>query len=135
MAGSVPVACDSAATWLRRALDTVITRHDGTIPIEFLDGPRLGCSLHAEGKMSSFSGTGPDNAVSQAFLARGWVNDWRFSADGPDGSDFGLRSLDVLCIAFFRWDGGDDSDSTVIPGDWYELDLKCSRWVPADTLR
>lgn len=131
---SVKVACDSAQAWLRRALDTTIVRHNGTFTNEFLDGPRQGCVLDVEGRLSNERAAGPDNDVMDRFVAGGWVPEWHISADGPDGSDYGMRSRDVLCVAQFQWDGGDDSDSTVVPGDWYTLKLACSRWVAQDTV-
>jgi len=131
---SVKVACDSAQVWLRHTLDTTIVRHDGSFTNEFVEGPRHGCVLDVAGRLSNERKAGPDNDVMDRFVAGGWVPELHISADGPDGSDFGLRSRDVLCIAQFQWDGGDDSDSTVVPGDWYTLKLACTRWIAQDTV-
>jgi hypothetical protein len=131
---SVKAACDSAQVWLRRTLDTTVVRHDGAFTNEFVDGPRHGCVLDVEGQLSNERKAGPDNDVMDRFVAGGWVPELHISADGPDGSDYGLRSRDVLCIAQFQWDGGDDSDSTVVPGDWYTLKLVCTRWISQDTV-
>ena len=131
---SVKVACDSAQVWLRRTLDTAIVRHDGVFTNEFIDGPRHGCVLDVDGRLSNERKAGPDNDVMDRFVAGGWVPEFHISADGPDGSDYGMRSRDVLCIAQFQWDGGDDSDSTVVPGDWYTLKLACTRWIAQDTV-
>jgi hypothetical protein len=30
-----------------------------------------------------------------------------------------------------QWDGGDDSDPRIAPGDWYRVTVICARGIPA----
>jgi hypothetical protein len=46
-------------------------------------------------------------------------------ADGPDGSDIGLRRFDQLCLVLGQWDGGDDSAR-------YRAIVECARDVASN---
>jgi hypothetical protein len=66
----------------------------------------------------------------------GWRRLSHYDADGPDGSQTAYQRADVRCVEAQAWDGGDDSDSTYVPENWYRLELTC--WMApltaADTL-
>ncbi len=55
----------------------------------------------------------------------GWVPIYRYSADGPDGSDLAYQRGRVRCLVEQSWDGGDDSDSTYVPADWFKEQTTC----------
>lgn len=55
----------------------------------------------------------------------GWRPLHRYAADGPDGSLSGYQRAQVRCTVAQSWDGGDDSDSTYVPDDWYGQELTC----------
>ncbi len=38
----------------------------------------------------------------------------------------------LVCILDLHWDGGDDSDPTYVPGDWYRAAVSCALSVPGD---
>ena len=54
-----------------------------------------------------------------------WRRLLRYDADGPDGNLSGYQQAQVRCTVAQSWDGGDDSDSTYVAGDWYRQELTC----------
>jgi hypothetical protein len=58
---------------------------------------------------------------------RGWVRLVRTMADGPDGSSLAYQRELVRCYVSETWDGGDDADSTSVPGTWYRQETWCWR--------
>jgi len=70
-------------------------------------------------------GTDPTGLLRDGLAARGWREDLRYAADGPDGTSFALRHNGTLCMISASWDGGDDSDPTYTPSDEYELTIGC----------
>ena len=124
--------CDSAAVIAREALNLDLTREDGRYADSFQGTPRLGCRIRGWGSFAELGNTaGPVEAVDTAFKLRGWRADLRFMADGPDGSDVGLRRRDMLCLVMGRWSGHDDEDPVARPPreeeDRYELIVECAR--------
>ena len=81
---------------------------------------------HLETALALVRGTGP-----------GWIPLYHFQADGPDGSDLAYQRGRVRCLVEESWDGGDDSDSTYVPADWFKEVTTC--WLmpgpltPSDT--
>jgi hypothetical protein len=67
----------------------------------------------------------PNTALEQAFAAAGWTRMDTYQADGPDGEMFAFASPRVLCVVDARWDGGDDSDSTVVPDPGCTVTITC----------
>src|SRR5256885_2492378 len=129
---SVSEACDSAAVVIRRTLSLPVNRKDGDYHDTPRRTPRNGCRLNAQGSFDSLpeESAGPVDLVSDAFVRRGWRPDLRLSADGPDGSDTGMRRRDILCLVTGRWEGGDDSDTTsaVTPEQKvYQIIVECAR--------
>lgn len=75
----------------------------------------------------------PDSeTLRQALVAAGWVEDPHYGADGPDGSSFACFCREALCRVEAHWEGGDDSDSTVVPLPGYRLELTCVPRPPED---
>jgi len=105
---------------------------------EFVGATRTGCELTANGTRS----TQPDTVGSRdsggdladGLAAAGWVDVPRYTADGPDGSIFGMRSRETLCIFRGSWDGGDDSDSSYVPSPEWELVAHCAPQEPGDSV-
>jgi hypothetical protein len=127
-------ACVTIDTLLRRVPATEV-RWEPVVPFDSLwpgDARRWACRVAAIGRMQ-------DNwlavdSLTVWFKARGWSDQTQISADGPDGTVFGVHRAGVTCLIEGRWDGGDDSDSTVVPSDTMELHLGCTRSVAADTI-
>jgi hypothetical protein len=105
---------------------------------EFVQAHRLGCELQATGKLSAQPDTAGsrsvDGDVGGGLEAAGWVDIPRYSADGPDGSSFGRRSRETVCLFRASWDGGDDSDSTYVPSDDWEVVGHCASREPGDSV-
>ncbi len=76
---------------------------------------------HLETALALVRGAGP-----------GWIPLYRYSADGPDGSDLAYQRGRVRCLVERSWDGGDDSDSTYVPADWFREHTTC--WMVARPL-
>ncbi len=55
----------------------------------------------------------------------GWVPLYRFQADGPDGGSMAYQRGRVRCLVERGIDGGDDSDSTYVPADWFRENTTC----------
>jgi hypothetical protein len=73
------------------------------------------------------SSSGLFEAMEEAFDRAGWMSmEATYSADGPDGSDLGYSRDGLLCVIEGRWDGGDDSDATVIPGPEFDVFVTCA---------
>jgi hypothetical protein len=70
------------------------------------------------------SGQGPAPALI-ASTGPQWVSLLRYVADGPDGSLVGYQRGVVRCTVASSWDGGDDSDSTYVPEDWFKEETSC----------
>ena len=109
----VRATCDSATVIMRVALALDIRREEGRYFDSFGDTPRIGCRLTGQGSFSALPNSSePVGLLSEAFRQRGWRPDLRFSADGPDGSDVGMRRGDMLCLVIGRWNGGDEEDTS-----------------------
>jgi hypothetical protein len=132
--------CDTAAALVHQVLALEVKREDGNFFDSFRGVQRLGCRLSAEGSFAtlpdSARSAGPVGAVEKAFGRHGWRAELRYMADGPDGSNVGLRRLDQLCVVVGRWDGGDDSDTTSAPPteeeNRYEAIVECARDVSSN---
>jgi hypothetical protein len=134
---TVRATCESAVTLVHEALALDVKREDGDFSDSFKGAPRLGCRLTAEGSFATLKDSaGPVGAVEKAFSRRGWKGDLRHMADGPDGSDIGLRRLDQLCLVLGQWDGGDDSEEAPAPpteaDNRYRAVVECARDVASN---
>ena len=123
----VLAACDTVAAVLTQTKSTRLERSNGTVENERLCTASHGCRLRLVGSFSLFEGREPaDQLLRTTLTAKGWVEDWDYGADGPDGTAFGFRHDGVLCLFRAMWDGGDDADSTYVPDDRYELLAGCT---------
>ncbi|HEU4647621.1 MAG TPA: hypothetical protein VFS33_01080 [Gemmatimonadales bacterium] len=142
---SLRAGCDSVEALATRAVGVALSRADD-VPVDFGFGgasKRTGCELKARGKFEraprDSSGAAqpaadPVGGLDGAFKGAGWVYA-HYAADGPDGSVVGWRSAESTCVASWSWDGGDDSDSTYVPSDDWELTLACAPGEPEDSSR
>jgi len=67
----------------------------------------------------------PNDVVGDALVKRGWVPNYAYGADGPDGSDMGYVTAKYLCVIVAQWDGGDDTDTTYVPAPGCEVRITC----------
>jgi hypothetical protein len=108
--------CDTAAGIAGKALALDIHREDGKYFDSFGDTARLGCRLTSRGLFSALpQSSEPVGLVGAAFKRRGWRQDLRYEADGPDGSAMGLRRRDMLCLVVGRWNADDDEEIDSAP--------------------
>ena len=127
--------CDRAAAWWRAALapsdSGQVTVTDTALAPPPEARPRAVCLVRVElphgARPGAPTAAGSGDGVPPAL--RGSGDDWRrldgYDADGPDGSISGYRRQAVVCTVAGSWDGGDDSDSTVVADDWYREELTC----------
>jgi hypothetical protein len=109
---------------------TRITELSGPRPITFAyqyaKAHSAGCEFVARGS-DTVSSSGLLEAMEKAFDRAGWTSRTAlYSADGPDGSDLGYSRDGLLCVLEGRWDGGDDTDTTVIPGPEFDVFVTCA---------
>src|SRR5262249_3646294 len=64
-------------------------------------------------------------ALEDALEAAGWDLDHRYSADGPDGTYFALACREALVEVTGSWEGGDDTDTTVVARPGETVELRC----------
>ena len=120
-----------AATTLHVTTDSVMAVWSGatdTIPVR-------GCYVNAEdsaafaksdsGRETRYGRGG--NPYWRDAEQRGWVRLVRTMADGPDGESAAYQRALVRCYVSDSWDGGDDADSTYVPGTWYQQETWCWR--------
>jgi len=135
---AVSAACDSAAGIVRAELSLNANRKEGDFHDSQHGDPHTGCRLSAKGSFKALSekSSGPVDLLQAAFIRRGWRPDLRHTADGPDGSDVGMRRRDILCLVTGSWEGGDDDDTVArapTPAeDIYRLVVECARDVASN---
>jgi hypothetical protein len=136
---AVREACDTAAVFAGKALTLAMHREDGKYFDSFGDTRRLGCRLTGHGLFSALPNSSePVGLVSAAFKQRGWRQDLRYGADGPDGSAMGLRRRDMLCLVVGRWNGGDESEIDSAPRapteeeNRFDAFVECTRDAPSN---
>jgi hypothetical protein len=109
---------------------TKISERIGPRPITFAyqyaKAHSAGCEFVARGS-DALSSSGLFDSMEKAFDRAGWTSMAAlYSADGPDGSDLGYSRDGLLCVLEGRWDGGDDSDPTLIPGPDFDVFVTCA---------
>lgn len=135
---AVSATCDSAAGIVRAELSLTADRKQGDFHDSQHGEPRTGCRLSAQGSFKALpeKSSGPVDMLYAAFIRRGWRPDLRHSADGPDGSDVGIRRRDMLCLVTGSWEGGDDDDTVTrapTPAEEaYLIVVECARDVPSN---
>jgi hypothetical protein len=97
-----------------------------TFKYQFAKAKSAGCEFVARGS-DTVSSSSLFEAMEKAFQEAEWMSmEATYSADGPDGSDLGYSRDGILCVIEGRWDGGDDSDPTVIPGPEFDVFVTCA---------
>lgn len=135
---AVRVTCDSAAAITREALALAVHREEGNFFDRSWGTPRTGCRLVAKGLFKELRNeAGPVAALDTSFVHHGWRQDLRYGADGPDGSDIGMRLRDMLCLVAGRWNGGDDEDpdtssARADENQTYEAIIECARDIASN---
>jgi hypothetical protein len=134
---AVSAACDSAAGIVRAELSLNANRKEGDFRDSQHGDPRTGCRLSAEGPFKALAeNRGPVDILDAAFIRHGWRQDLRHSADGPDGSDVGMRRRDILCLVTGSWNGGDDADTAATAptpaDDSYQIVVECARDIASN---
>jgi hypothetical protein len=97
-----------------------------TFHYQWTQSDTAGCRLSVSGSDSMAHG-GIQGSIDGELQRAGWrAADSLYSADGPDGSMRGFVKGDTLCLREESWDGGDDADSTSVPGPDFSLTLTCA---------
>ena len=97
-----------------------------TFHYQWAQADTSGCRLSVSGTDSVAHG-GIQGSIDAELQRAGWqAADSLYSADGPDGSMRGFIKADTLCLRAETWDGGDDADSTYVPGPDFSLTLTCA---------
>jgi hypothetical protein len=97
-----------------------------TFNYQYAKAHSAGCEFLIRGS-DVVSSSGLFEAIEKAFEGAGWMSmEATYSADGPDGSDLGYARDGLLCVIEGRWDGGDDSDLTVVPGPEFDVFVTCA---------
>jgi len=80
----------------------------------------LGCSLSIANSRRFDS----EMTVLDALRHAGWIEDGQYTADGPDGGTMALVCEEAICHCAASWEGGDESDTTVVPAPWMKIELQ-----------
>lgn len=129
----VRASCETAAALVAGMPSIHIQRSYGVIHDDRMGREGYGCRVTIIGSVVAFRDAAiPDEVLRDELVARGWKEDLRYAADGPDGTAYALRNHSVFCLFRGTWDGGDDSDPTYVPDDRYELTVACMS-EPADS--
>jgi hypothetical protein len=97
-----------------------------TFKYQYAKAQSAGCEFVARGS-DTVSSSSLFEAMEKGFQEAGWTPmEATYSADGPDGSDLGYSRDGLLCVIEGRWDGGDDSDPSVIPGPEFDVFVTCA---------
>jgi hypothetical protein len=139
---SLRAACDSVEALAKRQHLPVARRDSVAVDFGFGGSTRAGCELKATGR---FAPAGPPDSTSlvkdepstlaDQFKKAGWAYMAQYQADGPDGEAEGWRSKESTCVVRWSWDGGDDSDTTYVPSDDFDVAIGCAPWTPEDLRR
>jgi hypothetical protein len=137
--GSIPDALREPCAKVYNLVQSVVTSVPAGTKITDFIGPQAitfkyqfakaqsgGCEFIVRGS-DTVSSSSLFAAMEKAFHEAAWTSmEAAYSADGPDGSDVGYSRDGLLCVIEGRWDGGDDSDSTVIPGPDFDVFVTCA---------
>jgi hypothetical protein len=101
-------------------------------PETFEDAGQIyrGCVVTVVGDQRRGPDTGPPAdrlypTPGSAAAKAGWKADRE--ADGPDGTAYRISRGRVFCLVNGAWDGGDDSDPTVVPSPLFLITVRCAR--------
>jgi len=132
-AAEVRAACDEIHMAVLSIPGTAVDRSEGAFYDDYIERDLNGCMIIVSGVWSELTGrSNPGDSIYKLLSDQGWVQEPRYSADGPDGTFFALSNGDVWCFVRGQWDGGDDADSTYIPSDVYQFVICCARFKEID---
>lgn len=102
---------------------------------DITDHDRTGCMLVISGSWHELGDRpGPADLIRVVLAREGW-REGIAGSDGPDGTSYVMVRGDSIILVEGRWDGGDDSDSTIVPVDVYQVIIFCSSLLPDDRRR
>lgn len=120
-------ACASLKPLLEKALKIPLQLEYPAIVEEPFAAPDIqkhyGCKI--TGVDETDRGIDPMSEIDKRLRENGWVVNWDYSADGPDGSVVGYKKNGIKCIVTGSWDGGDDTDPSYIPVPGYKIEIIC----------
>ena len=124
--------CATLAGAMSEAEDRRTTVVPDTILTDPRGGPdewrRPGCVLSVVDTTSRDGA--PTDLIEELFRMNGWEYRTEYGADGPDGTMFAFQSTGELCVVRGSWDGGDDSDPTVVPAPGFTVVVECVAAAP-----
>lgn len=132
----VQLLCERARAIMSNTPGTFVESIDGI----FYEGDKpaedTGCLIVVSGSWKDLEGSDdPIQRLVEILTADGWKERAEESADSPDGSAITLVKDAVACRIRGQWDGGDDTDSTYVPSDVYQVIVRCERVVTAPLLK
>ena len=105
-----------------------IEKIEGSFYDDYLQKYIHGCMFLISGTWSQLGkNPSPIDQISDLLTKEGWSQNYEYSADDPDGTTFSLIKDGNWCIVHGRWDCGDDSDSTYVPLDNYQVIVLCGK--------
>lgn len=108
---------------------TIAEELEGTFHDEYIKRDISVRMIVVSGAWSELAGrSSPEDTLFQYLSERGWTQEPRYSADGPDGTYFAFSKAGIWCFVRGRWDGGDDADSTYVPSDTYQYIVYCTEF-------
>ena len=124
---AVAALCQQIVTIVSPTAGTLVAAVDGALYDDIAQRERSGCLIMISGTWSGLhKEKEPIDRVFDALTAQGWTQRPNYGADGPDGTMLGLEKDGLFCLMQGRWDGGDDSDSTYVPLDVYQMTILCT---------
>jgi len=138
-AGETPPPGCEACAYVHALVDTIpgtISEVvEGTFHEDIMHRERSGCMLIVSGSWVELGDSrDPANLIFDDLTAEGWEPRIA-SGDGPDGAFFVLVKDDVIVFVMGQWDGGDDSDSTYVPSEVYQIVVICTPLLDEDRER
>jgi hypothetical protein len=123
-------SCGVVASLLEETPGLEVTRKDTVVVDPRTQREAWGCILSVVGSFTDFHDNyTPDMMLRSELPGRNWVENYDYGADGPDGTATAYRNGSSICFLRGSWDGGDISDSTYVPEDWYHLVVGCAESV------
>lgn len=128
-------ACQHAHALVDTIPGTISEVVQGSFHEDITRRDRPGCMLIISGSWAELGDArDPANLLFDVLTAEGWEPGIA-SGDGPDGTFFVLYRNDVILFVMGEWDGGDDSDSTYVPSEVYQIVVICTPMIDADRRR
>ncbi len=130
---SVRAACGGVARFWSKFDSTQVRQTDSTTAPYASDTTVAACVVLTYQEHGNRSSAPVDTAAQRLEYAlalvrgtgEGWVPLYHFQADGPDGGSMAYQRGRVRCLVERGIDGGDDSDSTYVPADWFRENTTC----------